>query len=152
MRLLNQCIGVVFLSTAVFLAWNAAGLVYYDRLGPGPGFFPLWLCGLLAALAIAVFVQASLAAPERLPDDFFTTRGNYLRIAAVIAALLMIAFVMRPLGYCLAMLGFFMAMLVLFGRRNIVEVVALSLVGSFGTYYIFGSLLGVALPVGPFGI
>lgn len=152
MQRVNQCIGVVFLLAAGFLAWNAAGLIYYSRLGPGPGFFPLWLCGLLAALSIGVFVQASFAVPERLPGDFFTTRANYLRIAAVVVALLTMAFVMRPLGFRLAMLGFFLLMLPLLGRRNIFEIVALALVGSFGTYYVFGSLLGLALPLGPFGI
>src|SRR5262245_10512000 len=99
MRRVNQCIGVVFLLASAFLAWNASGLGYYSRLGPGPGFFPVWLCGLLAALSIAVFVQASVVPSERLPGDFFTTRANYLRIAAVLAALLAIAVVMRPLGY-----------------------------------------------------
>lgn len=152
MQRVNQCIGIVFLLAAAFLAWHAVGLVYYSRLGPGPGFFPLWLCGLLAALSVAVFVQASFAAPERLPGDFFTTRANYLRIAAVIVALLAMALVMRPIGFRFAMLGFFLAMLPLLGRRNIFEIAVLALVGSFGTYYVFGSLLGLALPLGPFGI
>lgn len=152
MRRVNQSIGVVFLLAAAFLAWNAAGLVYYSRLGPGPGFFPLWLCGLLAALSVAVVVQAGVAEPERLPGDFFTTRGNYLRVAAVLVALLAMAMLMRPLGFRVAMLGFFLVMLPLLGRRNVVEIALLAAIGSFGTYYVFGGLLGLALPVGPFGI
>lgn len=152
MQRMNQCIGIVFFLAAAFLAWNASGLIYYSRLGPGPGFFPLWLCGLLAALSIAVFVQASFAGPERLPGDFFTTRASYLRIVAVLVVLLTMAFAMRPLGFRFAMLGFFLVMLPLLGRRNIFEIVALALVGSFGIYYIFGTLLGLALPLGPFGI
>lgn len=152
MRRVNQSIGVVFILAAALLAWNAAGLVYYSRLGPGPGFFPLWLCGLLAVLSVAVLVQASVTAPEPLPGDFFTTRGNYLRIAAVVLALVAMAFLMRPLGFRLAMLGFFLVMLPLLGRRNPLEIVLLAAVGSFGTYYVFGSLLGLALPVGPFDI
>jgi hypothetical protein len=46
-----QLSGLAALLVAVFLGYQAAGLTYYTRIGPGPGFFPRWLCGVLALLA-----------------------------------------------------------------------------------------------------
>ena len=60
----HQITGVVFLLIAAFLGYHAVKLRYYTPLGPGPGFFPIWLCAILGLLAVTLFFQARLATPE----------------------------------------------------------------------------------------
>ena len=58
------------------------------ELGPGPGFFPVWLCGLLALLGTVLFAQATFGPPEKRPADFFAERAGYADIGASLAAVL----------------------------------------------------------------
>ena len=147
----HQIAGIVFLLIAVFLGYHALKLRYYTPLGPGPGFFPIWLCGLLGLLALALVVQAWLAAPEKLPDDFFASRVGYLRILVVLAGLFAVPALMPVFGFRLTMLAFYLVLLTFLGRRNPFEIVVLALAGSFGAFYVF-QLLSQPLPVGVFGI
>ena len=87
MRLAHRIAGAVLLALALFLGAVAFRLSYYSSLGPGPGFFPLWLCGLLAILALAMIAQATLGGDGPLPVDFFPDRTGALRIAVAILAL-----------------------------------------------------------------
>lgn len=150
MRRVYQLTGLAILLLAVFIGYQAASLRYYTSLGPGPGFFPLWLCVLLGGLALLVLVQASAGTPEPMPKDFVARPISYARIAAIVGGLVAVAALMNVVGFPLTMLAFFLLLLSILARRNVVETIALSIVGSFGIYHLFSDLLGVALPAGLF--
>ncbi len=152
MRRSYQITGLVFLLLAAFLGYRAWGLSYYTPLGPGPGFFPLWICILLAVLAAFVFLQATFRQPSALPEGFFASASAYRRIAAVLVALLAVATLMPTLGFRLTMLAFYLVLLSLLGRRNPLETLILALIGSFGVFHLFVEYLSLPLPVGMFGI
>ena len=177
----------VRLGTAVFLLALAAyvlresfELQYHTNLGPGPGFFPRWLAGGLAACAVGMGVQAILprragrvagdataAAPmtaddeaarggatsaDRMPADFLPDRAGALRIGAVVVALVAVVVLLEPLGFRLTMCAAYLGLLVVLGRRDRVLTPAVALAGSFGVYHVFVHWLRVPLPVGVFGI
>ena len=152
MRRTYQITGLVFLVLAAFLGYHAWGLSYYTPLGPGPGFFPRWLCLLLALLAVVVFLQATFRQPDALPQDFFAPASGYKRIAAILIALFAVAGMMPTVGFRLTMMVFYLALLFLLGRRQPLETLTLAAIGSFGTFYIFVEFLSQPLPVGIFGI
>ena len=54
-----QLSGLLGLLVAAVLGYQAARLPYYTRIGPGPGFFPRWLCGILALLSLAILARAA---------------------------------------------------------------------------------------------
>lgn len=147
-----QITSVVLLGMAALLAREALKLRYYSPLGPGPGFFPLWLAVLLAILAIAMFWQATFRRPEAMPDGFFADRGGYLRIGAVLAALLGVIVLMDAVGFCLVMLGFYAFLLLALGRQHPLVTGIIALAGSFGVYYVFVRWLAVPLPIGIFAV
>lgn len=152
MRRSYQLTGLVFLLLAAFLGYHAWGLSYYTPLGPGPGFFPLWICILLALLASVVFLHATFRQPHALPEGFFATASGYRRIAAILIALFAVAALLPTLGFRLTMLVFYLALLSLLDRRHPLETVILALIGSFGAFHLFVEFLSHPLPVGVFGI
>jgi len=90
--------GAVLLLLAVFIAVEALKLRYYTSLGPG--FFPFWLSLVLAGLAIGMLLQATLGQAVPMPPDFFASRIGYLRMGAVVLAMVVATALLltSPLG------------------------------------------------------
>ena len=151
MRRSYQATGAAFLLLAAFLGYHAWRLSYYTPLGPGPGFFPLWICALLGLLAAFVFLDATFRQPHALPEGFFAPASGYRRIVSVLIALFAVAGLMPTLGFRVTMLAFFLALLSLLGRRHPLETLILALIGSFGTFHLFVEFLSLPLPVGVVG-
>jgi putative tricarboxylic transport membrane protein len=148
MRLTYRITGLILLPIALFLGYRAIQLSYYTSIGPGPGFFPLWLCGLLALLAIAMVAQASFGTPEPMPENFFAEASGYKRMAVAVISLFATAVIMPVLGFRATTLIFYLVLLVMLGRRNPIEIIVLAALGSFGVYYLFSRILSQPLPVG----
>jgi hypothetical protein len=152
MRRPYQIFGVVLILAAGFLVRESLRLRYYTPLGPGPGFFPLWLSIFLGILGAAMLWRATFGAPEAMPADFYPDRHGTLRAGAVVAALLGVLVLMEPLGFRLVMLGFYLVLLTALGRRHPLVTGIIALGGSFGVYHAFVRWLAVPLPVGLLGL
>lgn len=146
----HQIAALAFLAVAAVLGWEAARLTYYSSLGPGPGFFPVWLCVVLGALSLSIFVGAMIAR-RPLPADFWPERQGIVRIAIVLTALVFVVLALKTLGFRLTMLAFALVLLLALGRRNPIEVVAVALLASVGVYALFVDHLRLSLPIGIFG-
>jgi putative tricarboxylic transport membrane protein len=151
MRISYMITGAVLLLLAAFVAVEALKLRYYTPLGPGPGFFSFWLAIILGGLALIVILQATFGAPEPMPEDFFSNRIGYVRIGAVVLALVFAIWLLEPLGFSLTMFAVCAFLLYALGRQGIVLTLLVSLASSFGTYYVFDHWLMVPLPRGVFG-
>ena len=133
---------------AAFIAHEALRLRYYTPLGPGPGFFSFWLALILGALGAVMVLQATLRPVEPMPDDFFSDRVGYLRIGAVVLALVATIYLLEPLGFSLTMFAVCAFLLYALGRQGILVILLVSLGCSFGAYYVFNYWLMVPLPRG----
>ncbi len=151
MRRAYQITGILVLLLAVFVAVESLSLRYYTPLGPGPGFFAFWLALILAGLAAIVVLQATFGRPEPMPDDFFSDRTGYLRIGAVVLALVATIYSFEPVGFPLTMFGVCAFLLYALGRQRVVVTLVVSLACSVGVYYVFDHWLRVPLPRGVFG-
>lgn len=152
MRLAWQVTGLVLLAAAALVAVEGVQLRYWTPLGPGAGFFPIWLAGLLALLALGMVVQARFGTPVAAEQAEPLTRPGALRVAGVVVALCAVAGLMEPLGFRLTMTLLLFGLLVLLGGQRPVLAAAIALVGGFGGHALFDRVLGVALPIGRFGI
>jgi putative tricarboxylic transport membrane protein len=146
-----QLSGLAALVAAAFLGYQASGLTYYTRLGPGPGFFPRWLCGILALLALGVIARATWSEDDAASHIPVPDRQATLRIGVVVAALFAVAMVTTTLGFRLTMMAFYLTVIGALGRWRWVETPVLAVLGSFATYYVFVEWLRLPLPVGVFG-
>jgi putative tricarboxylic transport membrane protein len=147
-RRAHQIAGAAFLALALFLGWHATRLPYYSALGPGPGFFPVWLCGILAVLAVIVLAGAIRTGDREAIRRFWPEREALVPITGVIAGLAFVVLAMRPLGYVATMLAFYLVLVVMLGSRRPLTIAAVAALGSFGMYFVFARYLKQALPAG----
>ena len=146
-----QVTGIVLLLLALFIAFESLQLKYYSSLGPGPGFFPLWLSILLAVLAVIMVLKATLGKSDPMPADFLPTRTGVIRMGVVALSLIGTILCIEPIGFSLTMLPMYLVLLYTFGQRNLLTIALVALAGSFGVDYVFVNLLHVPLPRGILG-
>ncbi len=52
MQRIHQGAALFFLAFSAFVVWESWNLEYYTHLGPGAGFFPLWLGVIMGGLSL----------------------------------------------------------------------------------------------------
>jgi putative tricarboxylic transport membrane protein len=139
---------VVVLAIGIGVAAEARTLPYWHEYAPGPGFFPLWLGLLLAAVAVLELVVLFRSKGERAaaPDVRMTGRSWALGILTVVAAQI-VPFV----GLILATVIFVAAASwTLEPTRKLTNALSTILI-PLAVWLIFVAWLGVPLPKGPLG-
>src|SRR5882757_5915416 len=131
-------IGLIF-------AWQASRLDLGQIGLPGPGFFPLLLGGLLVVFAAAIAIEGRLVSSKDEPLEF-----GHAQVLITFAALLAVPLLFELLGAYIT-LGLMSAVLLVFiARVSMLLAVVSSAVVMAACWYLFGELLGVRLPTGPF--
>ena len=141
----------LFLLLAIFIAFGAFDLKYYTQLGPGPGFFSLWLSFFLAIASLAMGIAAWVKPPEKKIDTFLPEREGLIKIGAVLLSLIFTIVMLEPLGFRLTTVTIYFFLLWILGQRGISTLIS-AVAGSFGVYQIFVDILSVPLPIGFLGI
>lgn len=131
---------------------TALGLVYYTPVGPGPGFFPLWLGAALMLLCLAIFCASFMpgVAPA-FPADLVPRRTPLMQMLATFACIAAFALLVERLGFVLVMFAVMMALL-LANRVAVRTALLVALGSSLGIGYAFVQWLGVFLPTAPWGL
>lgn len=140
--------GLITLLYAAIIFRESLTLEYTTRLGPGPGFFPLWLSGILIILTLCYIVDSirhdSVKLSEILPGGQATKN-----ILSTVAGLVLFPVIVSYAGFVISatILQFIMFV------RDYKWYTALGIsVGiSVLLLFVFQSLLGVTLPVNDYG-
>jgi putative tricarboxylic transport membrane protein len=122
---------------------GALGLGYWSH-GPGPGFFPLWLGALLVLLGGVWAGQLVRGRNVHEPEP--VSPGGWHAVALVLAALLVATLLLDVVGYQLAMTALVLFVLLVVGKRRVIESVVVALLAGFGIYALFANVLQVYLP------
>jgi hypothetical protein len=134
-----------------FVVYESLQIKYYGSdFGPGPGFFSFWL-GVLVMLLSLYEIARNLRRHESLAPGFFPDRAALLRIGSLLGALVGAVFLLDRLGYSLTMFLFCGFLLRVLGKQSWWLTAILTLLGSFGTAFLFRQLQ-VLLPRGFLGI
>lgn len=153
MKRVWQIACIAFVALAIFWLIVSFEYPYKDKLGPGPGFFPLWLSIITGALALALLFQISLAkssvdgSATLLPE-----RQGALRILAILVALVGSLALLELLGFRISLFLFLFILPFALGERNWWVTLVFAAAGSFGVFHVFYYWLKVPLPMGVFGI
>jgi len=141
----------VLLLFGAFVIYESLQINYYGSdFGPGPGFFSFWLGVLVIGLSV-IEIGRSFRSNLPLPADFFPDRTGVVRISCLLGALVASVVLLDRLGYSLTMFLFCGLLLRVLGRQPWWLTLLLTLLGSFGTAYVFRQLQ-VILPRGILGI
>ena len=134
-----------------FPALNSRPLPLKDALGPGPGFFPMWLAvigislGALLLIEVAREPAAKADTPSLIPD-----RTPALRIIAIVILLAAATLALDPLGFRITAFAFILLTLLALGIVSPLPIAVFSLLGSLGVFHVFYHWLKVPLPIGPY--
>jgi putative tricarboxylic transport membrane protein len=150
-RKLYQLTGLAIVGIGFCFAYGAWQMRYFTSIGPGPGFFPLWLSIILCGLGLAMAVLATLSAPEPLPEDVSPEAGGIWRVLALVAIIAGTALSLNMLGFALTLFFANLLIMVALGQRDPRIILPVALIGSFGAHYLFTKWLNVPLPSGMFG-
>ena len=153
MSRINYVVWGLLLAFGAFIIHESLDHNYYGSdFGPGPGFFSFWLGILLTVMSFVQIVMTYSRPVEPLPDGFIPGRDGVKRMLYIMGALVASLLLMNYLGFSLTMMVFCIFLLRTLGRRQSWGLtLTLSVIGSFGTWFLFG-LLQVGLPTGFLGI
>jgi putative tricarboxylic transport membrane protein len=148
-----QIMCLAFLAVAIITIVSSFAYSYKDRLGPGPGFFPVWLSLITGGLSLALFAQVTWGrkAPFTAGSPFPEERAGTIRIFIILAALVGSVAFLDLLGFRITLFLFLIFLPLALGMRNWVIVLIFSLLGSFGVFHLFYYWLKVPLPMGVLG-
>src|SRR4030042_2131106 len=138
MKRIHQIAALCFIAFSAFFVWRSLDMEYYTDLGPGAGFFPLWLGAVLGGLGVVWLFQVSRRSEEPEKGVFFPQRGGILRILSIIPGLVTVSAFMDILGFPLVMFLFMLLMLMVLGRQPLWMTLLIALLCSVGVHHIFG--------------
>ncbi len=146
MKRVYQTAALGFVALSAFVVWESWNLEYYTSLGPGPGFFPLWLGIAMGGLSLAWLGGEFSRSGKDKGRAFLPPRAGIVRILSILAALAAMAGFMNLLGFQLTMFFFLVFLLMVLGRQALWVTLVVALLGSVGVYRLFGGYLDVSLP------
>ncbi len=143
---IDRISGIALLFLSLLVAWEDMKLPLGTHSIPGPGYMPLMLASFLAVLAVILIVRGSASLPLRSLSWIETRHA-----LAILSCCLFATFFLESLGYRLTI---FIVLVFLFGVMERLKwwlTISLSLGLSFGSFWLFDSLLKVILPRGVLG-
>jgi putative tricarboxylic transport membrane protein len=134
----------------IYVISVAAKLAYVSEVGPGPGFFPLWLgIGLVVFAAFLIFVSGSAGANrEESQSSSWRTAGRAL--AGWLALMVAIALLGR-IGFLLSFVVLTIFLVVVLDRRPALLAVGVGIGLAVAFQLVFVVGLDVSLPKGIWG-
>lgn len=140
----DRAAGLALLLFALVVMWEDRVFPLGTVTKPGPGYMPMLLAGILAAMAILV-----ICAGGRSPALASLGWSEWRHAVAILAGCVFAALALERIGYRLTVILLVSFLLWVVERKRPAITVAVALGLSLGTFYVFSTLLKVPLPLGP---
>jgi putative tricarboxylic transport membrane protein len=138
--------GLVLIAAGATAAAETRGLPLGTLGQPGPGYTPLLYGLILLILGVVIALGRGGAALGSL------RWGELGHAAMILGSVAFAALMLDRLGYRLTMLALAAFLIGAVERRPALPTALVALALSFGTHFVFWTLLRVPLPAGPFGL
>jgi hypothetical protein len=148
--MVGRLVPLVILAAFGFYLTQALKLPLGTVAKPGAGFYPVAVGVFACVVALVAGARAFLSTPAVRPEaaSGATDPAQRRRVAGAVGALAAFCLTLPWIGYPIAAFGFVSVVLWGLGGRWQVALLTGAL-GSAGSYYLFGVLLDVPLPRGP---
>lgn len=140
----DRVAGIVIILFAVTVMWEDRPLPLGTFHNPGPGYMPMVLAVILAAMGILVTLGGGDSPPLA---SISWVEGKHA--LGILSGCAFTALALERLGYRLTVIILVGFLLWVVERKRLPVVVVAALGLSLGTFYLFNSLLKVPLPMGP---
>ncbi len=141
-------IAVLIFSLIFF--YQSLAFPYSGDLGPGPGFFPTWLSGILFILSVFYIFESLKAAKEDVEDDKSTSSKDGLKnVVFILASMIGVLILLPILGFVIS--GTLFLSILLFKECKWYSNLSISLGVSLILFFVFDSALHIPLPVNILG-
>lgn len=145
--MVERALNVVWCLLGLGTMVNAWHLGLLGPGGPDSGLFPM-ICGvLITACGLALLLRRD----SYVEDPAWPRGGQRWRIAGVVGGLALMAVALPYAGFAVSSAITTFILLQTVERSRIVESIVLTVVSVALVMYVFGNLLGLALPRGPWG-
>jgi putative tricarboxylic transport membrane protein len=131
---------------SLLVIWESRLLPLGTFRQPGPAFTPVLLASLLLIFGVGLVV-----ASRRAPSLSSISWTGWRHALAILAACVFAVLAMERLGYRLTVLLVLVFLVKILERRGWVVTAVFAVALSFGSFFLFYTLLRVPLPQGPFG-
>lgn len=132
----------LFLVTLVFFVL-ALGYDYSDRYGPGPGFFPAWVTGILLILSL-IYIYESAKEESSMNEKPMIEWTAFKRVLRVLVALIGYVVLVTFVGFIFTTTVFLFSLL--YKEYKWYSSLAISLGTSIFLFFLFEKVLKVTLP------
>ena len=142
----DRLLGIVLCGFGLLVIWESRSLPLGTFRQPGPAYVPVILASLLLIFGLCIALTS-----RKAPSLSSVSWTEWRHALAIMAACVFAVFAIERLGYRLTML-LILAFLVKFvEKRGWVLSLAFALSLSFGSFFLFYTILRVPLPQGPLG-
>ena len=142
----DRAAGATLVLIGLVTIWQSRAFPLGSLHRPGPAYMPVFLAGLLIVFGVAVFLMGSRA--QRLLDVGW---HEWRHAVAIFGACAFAAWGLERLGYRLTMAAVLVFLILVLEKKRLALGLALTIFMSWGSFYLFDTLLKVPLPRGPFG-
>lgn len=140
--------GVILLVYAATIFYQSLSMDYTTRLGPGPGFFPLWLSGILIIFTLFYIIDSAKKDIVLITDILPRGQARW-NILLTVTGLIVFPIIVSFFGFVVSAS---ILLFIMFVRDyKWYTALGISVALSVLILVVFQSLLGVSLPVNDFG-
>lgn len=141
-------LGVIWLFGSLFFLQEALEYSYFVDDKPGAGFFPIWLCSIMAFFSVVQIIQSFKASNGKTA---IIPKGEQRKSIAIVFGAMILFILLAPyLGFTIAC-TLFMGGLFYYNGYRLHYSLGAGLVVAILLFSLFYSFLGVAFPVNDFG-
>jgi putative tricarboxylic transport membrane protein len=145
-------VAAIIATGAAFVGFALKDLPLGTIDNPGPAVMPLMLGSLTILFALWSLTTGASGLIASSGDEDAADPGGLPHPARVIAAMVVAAIALGPLGYRLTILALLVFFLALVERKALVPALLVSFALSFGSHALFQNVLKLQLPAGPWGL
>jgi len=146
----NLISGACLAAFGLYVISVAAKLPYVSEVGPGPGFFPLWLGIGLMIFASYLMLSSVLALKKESPSDSSPWQASGRALAGWFGLMVAIA-LLGWIGFSVSFVFLTMFLIVALDRRPLLLSAGVAIGLAVGFHFLFVMALDVSLPVGRWG-
>ncbi len=141
-------VGLAILIYAGIMVWQSISLEYYSKSGPGAGFFPLWINGVLVLL-LAAFIISSLKKHSVTFDKILPKGKDLANNLTIIGAILLFMLLVNITGFVVACAAMMFAVMIRHYKWKPALTISLGVAILLFVTFQYG--LEIPLPVSIFG-